>query len=429
MRLAKKVKLQPTKRQEHELRKHAAARRWAWNWGLECKEKAWKERKAQIDSGTPKDKCTKVPSAFGLSNMITPLISLPESEGGTWWKKGEINRCAPVSALRDLEQAFGNMFGGSHKRPRFQGYRQGHGGFKLFGSIVAKNQAIKLPTIGYIRITPGQHGYIPPGKIKQIQLTQRAGQWYASTPDMEVDEMDLDDTRPIVGIDRGVSVLIALSDGTVCENPKALKKYQRKHRRLCKAISRKVGGSKKVKKSNNCKKAIAARNRLEERISNLRDHAINKATKEIAKKYSVIVLEDLQLKNMTRKAKGKGKAAKSGLNKSILDSCLGKIRQQLEYKALLYGSRIEYVKPHYTSQMCSVCGCIDRANRKSQAVFKCVGCGYEENADFNASKNIRNLFVAGVCPETQSACGEDVSPVGIARRQTSVKQESVPSGT
>ena len=97
---------------------------------------------------------------------------------------------------------------------------------------------------------------------------------------------------------------------------------------------------------------------------------------------------------MSRSAKGtietpgKSVKAKSGLNKSILDQGWYEFRRQLEYKQHWLGGEVIAINPAYTSQTCSNCGHVHKDNRKSQAGFKCVACGYAENADVNAAKNI-----------------------------------------
>ena len=87
-------------------------------------------------------------------------------------------------------------------------------------------------------------------------------------------------------------------------------------------------------------------------------------------------------------------AAKSGLNRSMLDSGLGQLRVMLEEKAKERGRTVIPVDPKHTSQRCSECGHTDPQNRPSQAEFHCQECGYKENADVNAAKNI--LAKAGV---------------------------------
>lgn len=99
---------------------------------------------------------------------------------------------------------------------------------------------------------------------------------------------------------------------------------------------------------------------------------------------------------MTKSAKGtvdeQGKMVrqKSGLNRSLLNHGLFEFRRQLDYKTARHGSILTLVNPAYTSQTCSSCRHVSKDNRKTQAVFACVECGFSENADLNAAKNILN---------------------------------------
>jgi transposase len=105
----------------------------------------------------------------------------------------------------------------------------------------------------------------------------------------------------------------------------------------------------------------------------------------------VIRVEDLQIGNMTRSAKGtagnpgRNVRAKAGLNRGILRSGWGLLVRRLQDKA---PGRVEKVRPHYTSQRCSACGQVDAASRESQARFVCTACGFAANADVNAARNI-----------------------------------------
>ena len=85
---------------------------------------------------------------------------------------------------------------------------------------------------------------------------------------------------------------------------------------------------------------------------------------------------------------GKNVRAKSGLNRSILDQGWGEFKRQLQYKATWNGGKVVFVPPQYTSQQCSQCGHTEKENRKTQAKFKCLACGYETHADLNAALNI-----------------------------------------
>jgi putative transposase len=128
-------------------------------------------------------------------------------------------------------------------------------------------------------------------------------------------------------------------------------------------------------------------------------------------------MEDLQVKNMIRSAKGtieqpgRNVGVKAGLNRAILDQGWGELQRQLSYKLQWRGGILVLVPPQYSSQKCSECGHTGADNRPSQAVFHCQVCGHAENADANAAKNVKGAGLALL------ACGDTV-PSG-----RSVKQE------
>ena len=123
---------------------------------------------------------------------------------------------------------------------------------------------------------------------------------------------------------------------------------------------------------------------------------VHQTTKEVADRYGTVVVENLNVKVMTASAKGtvenpgKNVRQKARLNKGMLDTAFGEIRKKLEYKC----GRLIEIHPAFTSQTCSECGHADEENRKTQARFQCVSCGFASNADTNAAMNIRRLGMA-----------------------------------
>ena len=131
--------------------------------------------------------------------------------------------------------------------------------------------------------------------------------------------------------------------------------------------------------------------RLRARESDRRKDWAEKTSTGIARRFDVIRVEDLQITNMTRSAKGtrenpgRNVRQKAGLNRGILRSGWGLLVRRLEEKA---PGRVEKVSPAFTSQRCSACGQVDRDSRESQAVFRCTACGFACHADVNAAINI-----------------------------------------
>ena len=144
---------------------------------------------------------------------------------------------------------------------------------------------------------------------------------------------------------------------------------------------------------------------------------LHKHSTAISKNHALVMLEALKVSNMSKSAKGTVEApgrnvkAKSGLNKAILDQGWSEFRRILEYKLLWRGGMVVEVPPQHTSQKCPVCHFISAGNRKSQAVFRCIDCGYTANADTVAAMNIKAAGHAVL------ACGE------MAQQCRSVKQE------
>jgi putative transposase len=133
-------------------------------------------------------------------------------------------------------------------------------------------------------------------------------------------------------------------------------------------------------------------NTLKARQARIRKDWAHRTTTAIARRFGTVVVEKLRTKNMTRSAKGTleapgvNVAAKSGLNRAILNVAWRQIETMLAYKA----NTLIRINPAHTSQACSACGSIDKLNRKSQAVFSCLSCAHTENADLNAAKTIFN---------------------------------------
>lgn len=191
-----------------------------------------------------------------------------------------------------------------------------------------------------------------------------------------------------IGIDMGVSKLFALSDETNIAPLNSFKEHQEKLTKLQKRLA------KKKKFSNSWQKQKRKIQRLHTKIANCRKDYLHKSTTELSKSHAMIVIEDLQVSNMSKSAKGnieqpgKNVKAKSGLNRAILDQGWFEARRQLEYKQLWRGGNVVAVAPQYTSQKCSECAHVDKGSRLSQEKFCCTQCGFKANADTNAAKNI-----------------------------------------
>jgi transposase len=189
----------------------------------------------------------------------------------------------------------------------------------------------------------------------------------------------------VVGVDRGVAVSAALSTGELLRCPGLTARERTRLRRMQRRLARARRGS---TRRGRVKHGIA---RLRARETDRRKDWAEKTSTGIARRFDLIRVEDLQIGNMTRSAKGsrenpgRNVRAKAGLNRGILGSGWGLLVRRLEEKA---PGRVEKISPAFTSQRCSACGQVDRGSRESQAVFRCTACGFAGNADVNAAINI-----------------------------------------
>jgi putative transposase len=152
--------------------------------------------------------------------------------------------------------------------------------------------------------------------------------------------------------------------------------------------------SRKQKYKKNWKKAKTRVQRIHARIANARLDFLHKTSYAISKDHAMVVMENLQVRNMSRSAAGtveqpgRNVQQKTGLNKSILEQGWREFRRQMEYKMIRTGGLFVPVPPQNTSTACPQCGHISKENRKTQAQFACVECGFSDNADLVGAINI-----------------------------------------
>ena len=200
-----------------------------------------------------------------------------------------------------------------------------------------------------------------------------------------------------VGMDAGIALRYALSDGHF-EPGRRLDRTRLE--RLQQRLSRTQRGS------NNRRKAQRAVAREWQRVTDSDVNWQHRASTALVKEYDLIAVEDLNIDNMRRSARGTAEtpgrnvSAKAGLNRSIGEQAWGRFVQMLTYKAESAGKRVVPVPPQNTSRACPACGVIDGGSRRSQEEFICTECGYTANADLVGATNIlhRGLAMLGFEP-------------------------------
>jgi putative transposase len=302
------------------------------------------------------------------------------------WMYG-VSKCAPQEALRDLDKAFHNFFEGRSRFPRFRSKKRGAGGFRLTGTIRVARDRIRLPRIGIMKLK--EKGYLPVQGVRILSATvsEHAGHWFVSLQVEEEIQVPAN-CGPVAGVDLGLPRLATVSDGTIIDNPKALRRYGRKLRRLQRSLSRKKKGGKNKEKE---RTRLA---RCHYKVACIRRDALHKATTMLAKTKSAIGVEDLAVANMM---------ANHRLASSVADASLGEFMRMLEYKAEWYGSTLVKAGRFYPStKRCSRCGAVKAEMRLTERIFRCDVCGLVMERDLNSALNLEQ--VAASWAETENAC-------------------------
>lgn len=383
-------RLYPTPAQELVLKRHCADSRFVYNLGLE-------QRNMYRPNLGP------TPNWNEQSRQLTEARAEFE-----WLSSG--SRYIQDGALRDLDQAFKNWW----KNPRYfgrptwrkAGYNEGFGQSKIEGLAIlnAEWAEITISKVGHVRFRLTRP-WSEVQKAKEFRVTHsRTGEWNISfiLPQPEVQK---EQTGSVVGIDMGIAHTVTDSNGNHLDMPMLISPGEVQRRvRLQRQLSRQVKGS------NRYERTRKSRAKITQREAGRRKDWVEKTTTQLIRDHDVLVIEDLQVKNMTKRAHDKGVAQKTGLNRSIHNQSWSQFRRRLEDKASAATTQtlVVPVPPAYTSQRCSECGHTEKKNRKSQASFSCVSCSFTANADVNAA---RNILAAGLAVAGRGGQPELVGPV------------------
>jgi len=360
-----KVRLYPKPKQIIMLHKTFGSCRKVHNLLLDAKIKAFE--------------CGDKLSAFDLIKRL-PLMK--NSADGTYLK--EVDSTALQQSVKNIDVSYANFFRGAGF-PTFKSKHNSRQSFKTTNPKI-KDARLYLPKIGLLKMK-GFREF--DGKLISAVVSFNAGQYHASlTFDDKIEHPKPKHNGKTIGIDVGVKLFATLSSGEMIK-PLELDKEIEQMKKAQKGLSRKKKGSK------NRNKAKLKLQKVHLRISNKRKDFLHKLSKKITDENQIIKIEKLNIKNMTKSAVGtiqepKKSSGKRGLNRTITQQSWGAFFVMLKYKAIKKGGEVIEVDPKYTSQKCSLCGHIEKNNRKDQANFKCVKCGFSLNADLNASVNIVN---------------------------------------
>lgn len=311
--------------------------------------------------------------------------------------------------LMDLERAFRDCFDRKQPLKRLPVFKKKgmDDSIRFPQGFTVDNRRIFLPRIGWVGFYKSRE---IEGTVKNITITRKAGKWYASLQVEQEVEITKHPSVSEIGIDAGIKCFAAFSDGTMVEGVNSFSKHEDALAREQRKLSRKQRGSENWKRQ---KRRIS---RLHHTISNVRSDFLHKLSTEISKNHAAVYVEGLNIRGMSASARGTTEApgsnikAKAGLNKSILDQGWYEFRRQLSYKLDWQGGSLLEVDFRYTSQQCSKCGYTSKENRRSQAEFVCLACGYEHHADVNAARNILTVGQTGMACRANRNSGRQQEP-------------------
>lgn len=357
MNLTHKIGLDPTCKQRRYFTRAAGTHRFTYNWSLS----RWNELYAA--GGKPN------------GNTLKKEFNATYHDSFPWVE--QVHRDCHSQPFADLQTAFENFFAGLAARPTFKkkgkdrpSFYVANDKFSLSGKIV------RLPRIGKVRLRE-QLRFV--GKINGARVIEDCGRWFLCVS-VDVGELRKERTGDgIVGVDLGVKTLATISTGEAVENPRPLRKAQR---RLCRA-NRKM--SRRVKGSRNRDKQRLVVAKIHRRIRNIRHDTIHQLTSRLCKNHATVVIEDLNVNGMLKN---------HNLAQSISDAGFRMFRTMLNYKSVLYETRVVAADRFFpSSKTCSSCGLVKAELALDERTFQCA-CGLRLDRDFNAALNLRNLAVA-----------------------------------
>ena len=350
---AHKIRIDCTKEQHSLLMQTAGCARYAYNWGLEKWGKMYEAWKA--------DSSLEKPSRYSVSRLWT--LEKPE-----WADKTA--RDPVTCAFINLGTSFKNFFRHNTKYPKKHKRSQGISFQVAPDKAAIVGNRLRLPNIGYVKLreTPRFQGKITCYTVRLI-----ASHWYVTVA-FDCPDVPREAPESVVGIDVGLQHPAVASDGTILQLPvEKLQKLEAKKRRAQRALSR-------SKRNSNARERKRTKlQRIQQKITNIRQDAAHKFTTTVCKNHATVVTEDLDIQELQKKAPARS------VRRAYNSSLMGLILFQISYKAVHH---IKAPKYFPSTKRCSTCGHIKEAMPPNVRTYHCDHCGTHLDRDENAARNL-----------------------------------------
>jgi putative transposase len=379
-----KYRISPTDEQKLLLDKHFGCVRFLYNLALETKQTAYAGNKISL-------------SYSDLSAQLTDLKKDCE------WLR-EVNSQSLQMALRNLDNSFQNFFKGRASYPNFK-RKNNKQSFQIPQNVKVdfKKGCIVLPKFN-LPIKAILHRKFE-GEIKTVTISKTpTGKYFASILiDNHKENPKAIKSISAVGIDLGIKTFAVCSDGTEYANPKHLRNAMVKLKWMQRQLSKKVKGS---NRRNVWKFRIAKQH---EKVSNQRKDFLHKATNEIINRFDLVILEDLNIKDMVKNHKLAG---------AIKDCGWNMFETMLKYKCEWRGKKLEYIgRFEPSSKICSNCGIKNDTLTLDIREWVCGECNTTHDRDMNAAKNILSFGLRNSGVERTLEYAEQPSLEGALKRK------------
>ena len=388
MKVAKKIRLKPTPKQEILFWKSAGVARWAYNYFLSENERVYKEYLTNGKTGS------KSINEGAVRKYINNVLKKTTHK----WLS-EVGSNVMKQAVKDADRAMKEYLQGLREKPHYRSKHKSKISFYVnYESLSKKNGGFHGEKVGFVR-TSEPLPNIPKGtKYSNPRITYDNKYWYLSIG-YEIPSINTGLTGESKGIDLGIKDLAICSDGKVYKNinktkrvKKLKKKLKREQRKLSRMIENNIdkyiGNHKPIFKRpliecKNIQKQKHVIQLLNRTLTNIRDNYLHQTTTEIVKtKPSRIVMETLNVKGIMKN---------NPLAKAIAEQKFYEFKRQMMYKCQKYGIELVEVPTFYpSSKTCSCCGNIKRDLKLSDRIYRCDKCGLVIDRDFNASINLAN---------------------------------------